>query len=69
MIKMEEILDLSIEERLLVIERIWKSIDHPKDIQIPEAHAQELDSRLSRYENGQTRFVNWSEVKSKLNAA
>ncbi len=66
---MEEILCLSIEERLLVIERIWKSIDDPKDIQIPEAHAKELDGRLNRYGNGQTKFVSWSEVKSKLNAA
>jgi len=66
---MEEILDLSIEERLLVIEKIWKSIDDTRDIRIPEAHAKELDGRLSRYENGQTKFVSWSEVKSKLNAA
>jgi putative addiction module component (TIGR02574 family) len=67
MIKMQEILDLSVAERILMIEKIWDSINH-NDIQIPVAQKQELDRRMARYENGETGFVSWKEIKSELNA-
>lgn len=67
MIKMQEILDLSVEERILMIEKIWESIDDLNDINLPETHEQELDKRLSRYEKGDTKFVSWDDIKSELN--
>jgi putative addiction module component (TIGR02574 family) len=67
MIKMQEILDLSVAERILMIEKIWDSINH-NDIQIPVAQKQELDRRMARYHNGETSFVSWKELKSELNA-
>jgi len=69
MIKLEEILDLSVEERIWMIEKIWDSIDDPNEIQIPGSHEQELDNRLNRYEKGETKFVSWNKVKSRLNTA
>lgn len=65
---MQEILDLSIAERILMIEKIWDSIDH-NDIPLPEAHQQELDRRLDRYEREETTFVSWNDIKKELNAA
>jgi len=67
MIKMQEILELSIDERILMIEKIWDSID-PANLTLPEAHAQELDRRLSRYENGETTFFSWNDIKNELNS-
>jgi len=68
MIKMQEILDMSVAERILMIEKIWDSID-PASISLSPAHQQELDNRLNRYETGQTAFVSWEEIKSELNSA
>jgi len=66
MIKMQEILDLSIAERILMIEKIWDSIDRTH-IQLPVEH--ELERRLTRHEKGETTFVSWSEIKAELNGA
>ena len=68
MVKMQEIMELSVAERILMIEKIWDSIDHT-DIPVPANHEQELDKRLARYEKGETTFVSWSEIKAELNAA
>ena len=65
---MQEILELSVAERILMIEKIWDSIDHTT-IPLSAAHEQELDRRLSRYENGETTFVTWQDIKNELNAA
>jgi len=68
MIKMQEILDMSVAERILMIEKIWDSID-PASLPTPASHEQELDNRLSRYAKGETTFVSWESIKNELNAA
>ncbi|HZX59502.1 MAG TPA: addiction module protein [Mucilaginibacter sp.] len=67
MIKLQEILDLSVAERILMIEKIWDSLEHD-DIEISAGHKQELDRRLDRYKKGETNFVSWSEIKSELDS-
>lgn len=64
---MQEILELSIAERILMIEKIWDSIDHD-NIPTSPLQEKELDSRLNRYSQGETTFVSWDEVKKELNA-
>lgn len=68
MIAMQEILEMSVAERILMIEKIWDSID-PNSIQLSKAHEQELDRRLDRYQKGETTFVTWDSIKKELNAA
>jgi len=53
MIQIQEILELSVEERISMIGKIWDSIDHD-GIQISDA--QELDTRLARYKKRETTF-------------
>lgn len=65
---MQEIMDLSIAERILMIEKIWDSIDRD-NIQTPASHEQELDRRLARYEKGETTFVSWDSIKNELNTS
>lgn len=64
---MQEILDLSMAERILMVEKIWDSIDR-NDIETSTAQKQELDRRMARYQNGETSFVSWAEIKSELNS-
>jgi putative addiction module component (TIGR02574 family) len=65
MIKLEEILELSVAERILMIEKIWDSIDH-SNMDLPDSHKRELDRRLARYQRGETAFVSWEDIKSEL---
>ena len=67
MVQLQEILELSVAERILVIEKIWDSIDHSK-LELPDSHKQELDRRLDRYNRGETTFVSWDEIKKELNS-
>jgi len=59
---------MSVAERILMIEKIWDSIDH-NSMPTPITHQEELDRRLERYSKGETTFVSWTDIKSKLNAA
>jgi putative addiction module component (TIGR02574 family) len=68
MIKMQEIMELSVAERILMVEKIWDSID-PESIPMPLTHELELDRRLKRYENGETTFVSWDDIKNELRGA
>ena len=65
MIALQEIFDLSVDERMEVIEKIWDSIDKSQ-IEMPASHEEELERRLARYESGETRFFTWEEVKKDL---
>jgi putative addiction module component (TIGR02574 family) len=65
MVQLQEILDLSVAERISMIEKIWDSID-PVDIPLSSAYEQELDRRLSRYEKGETSFVTWNSIKNEM---
>jgi len=68
MIQMQEILDMSVAERILMIEKIWDSIN-PDEINLSSAHMEELERRMSRYERGETSFVTWDSVKAELRSA
>jgi putative addiction module component (TIGR02574 family) len=64
---MQELSNLTIPERLSLIEEIWDSIDK-ESIQIPDSHKQELDRRLERHEKGEKTFGNWEDIKKDLNS-
>jgi putative addiction module component (TIGR02574 family) len=68
MIKVQEILEMSVAERILMIEKIWDTIDH-EEIPLSPGQEQELDRRLERYEKGETTFFTWNAIKEELNAA
>lgn len=68
MIQIQEILEMSVAERILMIEKIWDSIDHDVILTTP-AHKEELDRRLNRYEKGETSFVSWTDIKRELNTS
>ena len=65
MISINEILKLSVSERLLLLDKIWNSIPSEK-ITLNDAQKKELDARIERVENGEAQFFSWKEVKQKL---
>ena len=60
-----DILKLSAAERILLIEKIWDSLN-TNDLEISEAHKKELDKRLARLKKGETKFYKWEDVKLRL---
>ena len=66
--QIEEILSLSVEERIQLVEAIWDSIaDNPDSLPITEAQRQELDRRLSEHLQDPAAARPWHEVRESLN--
>ncbi len=66
MVKIDEILDLSVAERISIIGQIWESIQ-PDDLPNSTANEKELDNWLHRYEKGETIFYTGRDIKNELN--
>lgn len=67
MVKVEEILQLSTEERISIIEMIWDSLDSVQgdDLLTPEQQA-EINRRIDKYEKGEGKTLTWNEIESRL---
>lgn len=63
----EEILNLSIEDRLHLLEVIWESIvDEPATLQLSTAQKQELDRRLDSLQKDPVSGRSWKDVRDTL---
>ena len=62
-----EILEMTVAERLRIVEDIWDSIAaDSKDLKISDELRLELDRRLEAYENDPGAGVTWEELDSRL---
>ena len=68
MVSLKDILQLSIPERILMVETIWNSIEREAQAGIPltEVQQEELIIRMERYERGESRTYSWEELMCKL---
>jgi putative addiction module component (TIGR02574 family) len=58
---------LSVAERLLLVEEIWNSIAaEPAAVPGPDSHRAELDRRLSAYEKDPGRLLTLEELRTRL---
>src|SRR5438067_12800846 len=58
---------LSLAERILLVEEIWDSIVAEADaLEIPQSHKDELDRRLAAYQANPDAGATWEEVKARL---
>jgi len=65
--QIEEILNLSVEERIALVEAIWDSIsEHPESLPVTDAQRYELDRRLSEHLHDPTATRPWPEVRESL---
>jgi putative addiction module component (TIGR02574 family) len=66
-ISSDELRELSVAERLELIETIWDSIiDEPDSLPLTDAQRQELDRRLDSYARQRPRLSTWDEVRARL---
>jgi len=65
--QLEEILSLSVEERIQLVESVWDSIaQHPEALPVTEAQRKELDRRLAEHQKDPRAARPWSAVRDSL---
>ena len=64
----EEVLRLSAEERLRLIEKLWDSLvdEHGEQLEVSAAIKAELDRRLAAHERAPGELLSWSEIRQQL---
>ncbi len=66
-IQVSEILELSVVERIRIVEEIWNSIAiRPESLPLSNEERMELDKRLQEYRENPTEGIEWNELKKKL---
>lgn len=66
-IRREDLLRLSVAERVHLVEEIWDSlVESPDALPVTDAQRRELDRRLEAYERDPSKTKTWSEVREKL---
>ncbi len=67
MTEIKDILKLSIDERIHLVQTIWDSIAADTEVsEISEEHKKILDERLEAHENNPNDVVSWGEVKKSV---
>jgi putative addiction module component (TIGR02574 family) len=62
-----EILQLSVAERIQIVEDIWDSIlVSPEDLELSQAEKSELDKRFETYKQEPNEGIEWETLKKNL---
>ena len=65
--EIQEILKLSVAERLRLVEDIWDSVAaSPDTLPVTDAQRHELDRRLAAYGSNPTAGRTWEEIRDSL---
>jgi putative addiction module component (TIGR02574 family) len=65
--ELKDILELSVAERIQLVEDIWDSIAaNPEVLSLTEDERQELDRRLDAYAQNPEEGISWDELKKKV---
>jgi putative addiction module component (TIGR02574 family) len=63
----EQIMPLTVAERLQLIEEIWNSISHDEsEIALTSAQQEEIERRLESYTDIKNQGKSWQEIKQKM---
>lgn len=62
-----EIFELSVAEKIQIVEDIWDSIGNaPEELSLSEAEKSELDKRLESYKQNPNEGIEWETLKKNL---
>jgi len=69
-IALEQIHQLPLREKLLVMEAIWDDISgEEQNLEVPQWHKEVLDERERLLAEGKAQFVDWEDAKRQINEA
>ena len=64
---MQDILKMSVPERILMVEAIWDSIaENDEQVELSAETKQLLDERLEAHKNNPEEGSSWDEVKARI---
>ena len=64
---MQDILKMSVSERILMVEAIWDSIaENDEQVELSAETKQLLDERLEAHKNNPEEGSSWDEVKARI---
>jgi putative addiction module component (TIGR02574 family) len=67
MTEIKDILKLSVDDRIHLVQTIWDSIAADTEVsEISDEHKQLLDERLEAHKNNPNDVVSWDEVKKSV---
>ena len=70
MIAAVEIQQLSLHEKLMVMEALWDSIARAEDqLEAPQWHKDILDEREKLVQEGRAKFIDWEVAKQQVREA
>ena len=70
MIALEQIHQLPLREKLLVMEAIWDDISgEEQNLEVPQWHKEVLDERERLLAEGKAQVVDWEDAKRQIDAA
>lgn len=70
MIALEEIHELPLREKLLLMEAIWDDLAREeKELEPPQWHKELLEQRDRLVTEGSAHFIDWEEAKRQINKA
>ena len=65
--QVSEILQLSVAERIQIVEDIWNSIlESPQSLTLSDAETAKLDKRLESYNQNPNEGIEWETLKKNL---
>ena len=67
-ISRDDILKLTVAERLDLIDTIWDSITDDADLLLTDAKRREIDRRLDQYAVNPPSLSSWEEVRARIEA-
>lgn len=65
-ISVTDILQLSIKDRLSLVEAIWDSVASEIDTSLTDKQKSEINRRLELYKSGKTKTYSWEQVKGSI---
>ena len=66
-VSLADILEMSVAERILLVEDVWDSIAAmPESLPLTDAEREELDRRLEAYHKNPAAGSPWDEVKARI---
>ena len=66
-LKMSDILELSVAERIQLVQDIWDSIAQvPESLDLTQDQKEELDRRLENLQKNPSSAVPWEELKTRI---
>ncbi len=70
MIAQEEIRQLTLPEKFVLLERVWAEIStDPIQVEVPQWHKDILDERDVALQEGRTVVLEWDEAKKQIDQA